>query len=354
MENRRSTVCVIGGAGYLGSWLVRKLLLNGHVVHATLRNLADGSKAGLLTSLEGAGERLRLFEADLYDAGTFEAAIQGCEFVFLVATPLLHNSGSPYKDTTEASLAAARTILGACRRSSTVKRVIYTGSVMSTSPWKDDDSGFKNSIDESCWTPLHFSNPYLGDFERAYVRSKTLTERELLRVSEEGEDEHGRKLEVVSLACGLVGGDAILPYVPVSMAVIVSPLSGEKTAHRMLKLLQTMLGCVPLLHVDDVCEAHVFCMERASISGRFLCAGDYPAMKEIVGHYEREYPEAVVNKEVEGGGESVIPCRSTKLIDLGFKFKYDMQQILDGSVETVIRLGFPLSSGSSTISNCLN
>ena len=31
--------------------------------------------------------RLRLFDADLFDAATFAPAIAGCQFVFLLATP---------------------------------------------------------------------------------------------------------------------------------------------------------------------------------------------------------------------------------------------------------------------------
>ena len=54
----------------------------------------DEKKTELLRGLPGAAERLVLFEADIYDAASFEPAIQGCEFGFLVATPLQHNSGS--------------------------------------------------------------------------------------------------------------------------------------------------------------------------------------------------------------------------------------------------------------------
>ena len=147
---RSCRVCVTGGNGYIGSWLVMKLLNKGYTVHATLRDLSihnfclvfciyffnfsnfyflfisfncfwndsdfffffqilvltwkndDGiaeneSKVGLLRGLPNAETRLVLFEADVYNPSEFESAIQGCEFVFHVATPMMHQNGSQVK-----------------------------------------------------------------------------------------------------------------------------------------------------------------------------------------------------------------------------------------------------------------
>lgn len=54
----------------------------------------DVSKVSLLKSLPDADARLVLFEADIYNPIEFESAIEGCEFVFHVATPLQHTENS--------------------------------------------------------------------------------------------------------------------------------------------------------------------------------------------------------------------------------------------------------------------
>ncbi|KAJ3683068.1 hypothetical protein LUZ60_013295 [Juncus effusus] len=329
----KSKVCVTGASGYIGSSLVKKLLDKGYTVHATVRNIGDESKMGLLKSLPGSNSQLLLFEADIYDSTTFEPAIKGCEFVFLLATPLQHNPLSS-KDTTEAALDGLHTIFRLCEQTGTVRRVVYTGSVVAASPWNEDSKDFKDFIDESCWTAVHVSYPHSTDHLKDYTSSKTLSEKEILNYN----NKEGKKdIEVVSLACGLVGGDTILSYVPGSMQSIISPLTGSEFGHGALKFLQGLLGSVPLVHIDDVCEAHVFCIEKPSMAGRFLCVADYPVMKYFVDYFEEKYPDLRLIKEVEGNGEGV-KASSRKLLDMGFEYKHTVDEILGGSVECAKRL----------------
>ncbi|XP_042495861.1 putative anthocyanidin reductase [Macadamia integrifolia] len=331
------TVCVTGGAGYLGSSLVKKLLEKGHTVHATLRNLDDQSKVDLLKNFPEANTNLRLFKADIYNPDEFDTAIQGCDFVFHVATPVPNSTqiSSQCKNMTEAAVAAVESIVKSCIRSGTVKRLIYTGSVVATSPLKEDRSGFKDSMDESCWTPLNLQINY-NDSEslKDYVKSKTLSEKKLLNY-----ECKENKLEFVSLVCGLVGGDTVLPYIPTSFAMLMSQPLNDPISYGTLEFLQELLGKVPIVHIDDVCEAHVFCMDQRSLQGRFLFTSDFLTTKEIADYFCRYHPEISIAEAFLGRHVSGVCWGSKKLNDIGFKPSYDAKFILDDSVQCLRKKG---------------
>ncbi|KAL5792262.1 hypothetical protein ACOSP7_000856 [Xanthoceras sorbifolium] len=336
MEKSKCKVCVTGGAGYIGSWLVKKLLEKGYTVHTTLRNLDDRSKVDFLKSFPDADTRLVLFEADIYEPNKFDPAIQGCKFVFHVATPLLHTEGYQFNNRTEASIAAAKSIVMSCVRSRSVKRLIYTASVVSSSPLNEDGSGFKDYIDETCWTPLNLSFAYTNSNLTEYVVSKTLTEKQILSY---GTNSDIGELEMVTLALGVVGGDTLLSYTPLSLAMFISPLTNGEFTYQALRFLEELLGKLPIVHIDDVCEAHIFCMEQPSISGRFLCANSYVSSAEMANYYQQNYPELHVKQEYLNGPKREIKWGNTKLIKKGFEYKYDTKMILDDCINCARKNG---------------
>lgn len=110
-------------------------------------------------------------------------------------------------------------------------------------------------------------------------------------------DVENSRLEVVSLDCAVVAGETILPSIPMSMLMVIAPLLGDQQAFFCLKFLQELLGIVPLVHIDDACEALIFCAEKQSMKGRFLCSATAVSVQEISAYFQENYPEWEIAEE---------------------------------------------------------
>ncbi|XP_016470465.1 NADPH HC-toxin reductase 1-like [Nicotiana tabacum] len=159
-----------------------------------------------------------------------------------------------------------------------------------------------------------------------------LAEKEMLNFGKEG-------LEVVTLCCGLVGGETYLPYIPTSTAIYLSLLSTQEKSHyNTLKFIEELTGKVPIVHIEDVCEAHLFSM-KAAVNGRFLCASLFVSSAEIGCYYQQNYPEFNVNQEYLNDPKREIKWGSKKLVDNGFVYKYGMKKILNDNVNCARKIG---------------
>ncbi|KAK4801955.1 hypothetical protein SAY86_000158 [Trapa natans] len=323
MDRHGKKVCVTGGSGYIGSWLIRKLLLGGYTVHATLRNLEDRSKVDFLRSLPHGQTNLVLFQADMFNPVEFEPAIEGCRTVFHASHPVLFGASKDQLENLPAVVVeAVRTIAASCIRSGSVQRLIYIGSVTAMSLLNKDGTGYRSTIlDESVWTPLDLpiscsidsslvyiipstrfclrflKSPPVQNYScflvQAYSKSKTLAEKEVLKYNEM--EDCG--LEVVSLNCAEVAGETILSDVSLSTRVLMAPILGDGQAFSGLKFLQDLVATVPVVHIDDACEALIFCAEQQSMRGRFLCSAADISIREISAYFQENYPKFEIAEE---------------------------------------------------------
>ncbi|KAH9299393.1 hypothetical protein KI387_031075, partial [Taxus chinensis] len=173
------------------------------------------SKTSHLLSLPGAKERLHLFTADLYEPGSFDSAIEGCDFVINLATSL----------------------------------------------------------------------DYSRDPEMYYV-AKTLAEEAALQY---GKDEG---LEVVTVAAGLVGGPSLAPtFESCSAFITLAPITGNQACYQILTEFQSLMGSIPFVHVEDVCNAHIFLMIHPSPWGRYVCCSNAIAIADMADLFRKRYPD---------------------------------------------------------------
>lgn len=165
------------------------------------------------------------------------------------------------------------------------------------------------------------------------MEAKTACDREILNFGKDG-------FEVVSLGFGLVGGTTIMSNISGSMAGMLSVVTGDEIHYNQLKFIEEVDGKVPIIHIEDVCEAHIFSMENSdSMNGRFLCASAFVSSAQIATYYQQNYPEFHINQKYLDDPKREVKWGSNKLMEKGFVYKYDMKKILDDNIRSARELG---------------
>ena len=128
----RATILVTGGAGFIGSELVRQLAARGERV-LIVDNLVNGARANV-EELES--DRVRLLVADIRELDQFEPALAEVRVVYhLACLGVRHSVHSP-RENHDVNATATLTLLAACRKAGVPKFVYVSSSeVYGTARW---------------------------------------------------------------------------------------------------------------------------------------------------------------------------------------------------------------------------
>ncbi|CAL4960673.1 unnamed protein product [Urochloa decumbens] len=293
---QRDLVCVTGGSGFIGSWLVRLLLDRGYTVHATVKNLNDEGETKHLQALDGADTRLRLFQMDLLDPASVRPAIEGARGVFHLASPFILQN-----ELLEPAVKGTLNVLRAVKDCG-IDRVVLMSSQAAMLP--NPDWPADKVIDEDCWADVEL----LKKVQFWYSVSKTLAEKAAWDfAAKEG-------LQMAVLNPGMVLGPMLTPSVNASLQLLLQFLAGEK-----LGLDDIYIGCVD---VRDVAHSLLVMYENSSAQGRHLCLESIERLVDFTNRLADLYPEHPVHRIREDKQGWVVRANdpSKKLIGLGVCF----------------------------------
>ncbi|KAG0527634.1 hypothetical protein BDA96_06G249800 [Sorghum bicolor] len=327
-KGRKKTACVTGGNGYIASALVKMLLDKGYAVKTTVRNPDDMDKnSHLIMELQSLGH-LEVFRADLDEEGSFDDAVAGCDYAFLVAAPVNLTSENPETEQIEPTVRATLNVMRSCLKAGTVRRVVLTSaaSTICIRPLEGDG----HVLDEHSWSDLDYVTaerpPAWG-----YVISKVLSEKEAFRFAQE----HGISLAIVCPVLTVGASPAREAYA--SVRASLSMLSGDEAALAMLKGIEKSFGAVPVVHLHDLCRAEVFLAETATAApGRYICSSVSTTVVEIARFLADKYTQYHVDIKQSSDDELLekprVSLSSAKLVKEGFQFKYSTLDAIYGDV----------------------
>ena len=267
MNTKTTSILVTGATGYIASWVIKNLLEQGHTVHATVRDLNKKKSFAHLENIANQSTgKLKLFEANLLEAHSFDAAMQGCEVVLHMASPfVVTNYKDAVKDIIEPAVIGTENVLDSVNRTESVQRVVVTSSIASTyGDAIDIKQTANNQFDESHW------NTTSSETHQPYPYSKVMAERKAWDMQKAQ-----NRWELVCVNPALVLGPSLTAMTKSGSVEVL-----EQFANGM-----TLAGVPPMwngiVDVRDVADAHLQAAFNANAQGRYIISGGTLSLLEM-------------------------------------------------------------------------
>jgi len=269
-QMQKGDLCLVtGGSGYLATWIEKYLLEGGYRVRATVRSLHDTEKLQTLQSLLPGVE---FVEADLRHENGWQAAAEGCQWIFHVASPQAVKEES---DRTGGAVAGTQHVLHAAFTSPTVKKVVVTSSEGAVAYGHPRS---KTEISEDDWTDTEVVK------KQDYMMSKTLAERAAWDTARDPA-QNPRGVPLSTVCPGLILGPSLVPWGRYSLKSLkdiadgTTPVLPDMTLH--------------VVDVRDCARMHIAIMADPGTDGHrhlsFAAVGKYADLGRYV---QEQYPNA--------------------------------------------------------------
>ena len=260
MNENNKTVLVTGGSGYVAGWTIVALLKEGYIVRTTVRTPKLEKKVrASISRLVDPENRLTFFTADLLNDAGWDHAVEGCDFVLHVASPM-GTSKSKLEDLLPPSKEGTLRVLKAAVNAK-VKRVVMTSSLAAAIPETSETVST-----EEVWTDLSSKNTPV------YYHAKTLSEKAAWEFMEN----HQGVTTLTTILPALMLGPVLRHDFSNSVGVVARMLSGK-----IPKLPRIGFNIVD---VRDVVDLHLKAMTSAKAAGqRLIAANDFIWLEDVAG-----------------------------------------------------------------------
>lgn len=313
-------VMVTGATGYVAGHLVKKLLVEGHTVHAAVRDPSNTEKLKYLNELAAKSNgEIKYFKSDLLEVGSYAQAMEDCEIVFHTASPFTLDIKDPQKDLVDPALKGTQNVLETVNKTKSVKRVVLTSSCAAIYGDNKDLQAIPNkTLTEENW------NETSSLQHQPYSYSKTVAEKkawEMVKLQD--------RWKLVVINPSLVLGPAINP-------------NGTSESFKLLKQfgdgtmkMGTVDYSIGAVDVRDVALAHYQAGFKEDANGRYITSAHDTSLIEMAELLREKFARYPLPKKtlpfwmawLFGPISNKAMTRKIISNNLGFPFKADHSKI---------------------------
>lgn len=263
-------ILVSGASGFIAGHCILELLNHGYDVRGTVRNLERAEQLRtVLGKHTDKADRIEFVQADLTDRESWQAAVQGCNGVFHVASPVPIEQPENADEVVKPAREGTLNVLSAARNAG-IRRVVLTSSVAAVSA---GNTRSKHIYTDKDWTDL--DSPHLSPYDI----SKTVAEKAAWDFVV---DNDGPELAAINPA--FVLGPALEADYGSSLEALVRLLRGDYP-------LVPRLG-FGIVDVRDVAVLHRLVYESPEAAGnRYICSNGFRWLVDIARYLREEFPE---------------------------------------------------------------
>jgi dihydroflavonol-4-reductase len=195
------TAGIIGGSGYIGSYVTQTFLTEGYKVKVSATDISKKKKYQHLHKLDHA-ENLDIVQADVTNIDSLKTFIDGCEIVVHGGTPFQLDVKDPEKELFEPTINGTENFLKLIQESDTVKKVVLVASVAAF------NTGYPMPVEGRPADHLYTETdePHLNTEGHPYAQAKYYADQVVQKFIEDNPD---TEVEIVSVYPTGVMGPAL-------------------------------------------------------------------------------------------------------------------------------------------------
>ena len=299
------TVGIIGGSGFIGSYITKKFLAENYQVKVSSTDITNTGKYEHLQALANA-ENLAVCACDVRDVTALRAFLQGCDVVVHCGTPFMLDVKDPQTELFDPTVTGTENFLEVIKQAEGLKKVVIVASV----------AGWNTSFP---MTPATYpanhvfteaDTPYFGADDHPYAQAKFLADQVVRKFTAENPD---LPFEITTVSPVFVIGNSLSTRADSTSMGMQYLFKNKIAPNPFVEMLFATDVAFSMVDVRDVAEAIFQAATRPGLHGKnYLLANQSYKISDI---------SQMLNQQPPAAEATLVYSNTLATTDLGVTFR---------------------------------